>query len=57
MLTYRHNLTLATYLSFSLMFELKDTASEICSVGFPWLLRLKNKTKQILTNLRILFIK
>ena len=57
MLTYRHNLTLATYLSFSLMFELKDTASEICSVGFPWLLRLKNKTKQFLTNLRILFIK
>ena len=41
MLTYRHNLTLATYLSFSLMFELKDTASEICSVGFPCLLRLK----------------
>ena len=46
MLTHRRNLTLATYLSFSLMFELKDTASEICSVGFPCLLRFKKNNNK-----------
>ena len=46
------------------MFELKDTASEIFSLGFPCLLRLKrtttttkNTSHSFLTNLRILFMK